>query len=1113
MRHPRGIHWGKGMTIQIWPLLQTLDAPLEAGSEETVETVLVETAPAETVPVETVPDSEPDLRQLLLILRPSLEQSHDLLSALNLPLAELAALKQPFVKLAIGILQQQRPSQQTPQQASKQVPKQVLSLSESIGLVAQAAYLDTFCETLVLPKIQEWLQQVGRVPGSATVQQQIDLLDWQLGEQDRRQVLVAFSRSRLAQAFNRILEARLEQLGIQPDAAAQIAAQIARQAEPQILPALTAVGDRVGESMPSWVAWYHEQDLSQLERHLRIDAYLEDQVASRPNELVFNESFSLKEIYVPLKAQHLTAIGEPDFDQPPIDLADWVLAQLTIGPPDQVLLVQAGFGRGKTSFCRIFADWVRQQEYPRWTPILISLPDLSVMPKDFQTLLQQAVPAMLTADPNWLTHSDTRFLFLLDGFSELHLGDSSNLEQFFQQVGRFQESCANHPAMGHRILLTGRSLMIKTLERLLPPNLLQVEILPLDAELQDRWVAQWGQLTGDDAAGLNALLESVDLPEHSLSLTSEPLMLYFLAAMHRDGELQLDSIVGASPDRAKFLLYQQIFYWALAKQRPGLLNRDLSLHETESLRRLLAEAGLWTVQMDTEAVPIASLSARLQHDDGVQTLIQEIQTKLQAHALTNALVTLYSRADQSYLRFNHNSFGKLFCSRRLHEALEDWATLMTRRRQSEPLVPVETLHWQIFDLLGYGGLTPEMTEYLMVLLNANPEVDTGYLFQRLEDFYQRWCLGQFIDAPPATLAQRARRLLEQQTERALGQRQVDVYTGLNVMIVLLQLYGYARSHEALQDRIAFYPCGRQGMPDFEPERLLRIIGYSHCISPSAFRAIVGPYLSSANLSGVSLTGANLSGVDLSSADLRSADLSGVNLRGANLSRANLIGASLDGADLSNSDLRGTNLIGANLRGADISHADLSGADLSSANLIGASLSRADLRDADLSGAYLRGASLQSATLSRAYLIGASLSGASLSNADMGQVDLSDANLHGADLSDVNLRHADLSGADLIGAYLNGATLCGAKLCNASLNSADLIGADLCGADLNSANLVGADLSDRTLSHNSVDDDEIVEVKWSEYTKWQNVRGLEAAINVPEALKQQLGLSEVPDSGN
>ncbi|MGB7441207.1 MAG: pentapeptide repeat-containing protein [Coleofasciculaceae cyanobacterium] len=61
--------------------------------------------------------------------------------------------------------------------------------------------------------------------------------------------------------------------------------------------------------------------------------------------------------------------------------------------------------------------------------------------------------------------------------------------------------------------------------------------------------------------------------------------------------------------------------------------------------------------------------------------------------------------------------------------------------------------------------------------------------------------------------------------------------------------------------------------------------------------------------------------------------------------------------------------------------------------------------------------------------------------------------------------------------------------------ADLRGADLRGADLSSAELRGADFSRADLS----------EVIWSEETKWENSLGFETAVNVPDSLKQKLGL--------
>ncbi len=71
------------------------------------------------------------------------------------------------------------------------------------------------------------------------------------------------------------------------------------------------------------------------------------------------------------------------------------------------------------------------------------------------------------------------------------------------------------------------------------------------------------------------------------------------------------------------------------------------------------------------------------------------------------------------------------------------------------------------------------------------------------------------------------------------------------------------------------------------------------------------------------------------------------------------------------------------------------------------------------------------------------------------------------------------GRFLSGAYLSGAYLSGANLSGANLSRANLSGANLSGA--------------------------FSDVKWNGNTKWENVRGLDAAVNVPAVLRQQLGM--------
>ncbi|MBW4679462.1 MAG: pentapeptide repeat-containing protein [Microcoleus vaginatus WJT46-NPBG5] len=318
----------------------------------------------------------------------------------------------------------------------------------------------------------------------------------------------------------------------------------------------------------------------------------------------------------------------------------------------------------------------------------------------------------------------------------------------------------------------------------------------------------------------------------------------------------------------------------------------------------------------------------------------------------------------------------------LRESLEKWT--QAENEGQEFNLTDEQLHWEIYDLLGVERLTPEIVEALMLLLDASDQFQPVQLFKRLEDFYLRWCDGEFIDAPAENLPQKKMRLLKEQLEpQQLGQRQVDIYAGLNVMILLLELHRYALPKARLKDEIAFYPCGQVDTEGFDNQRLLRIISYSNCFSVGVFNTIVGKFLSSANLIG---------------ADLHSTDLSEANLRGAKLIRANLSEANLIGADL----------YSANLIRADLTRAKLSRANISCPNLSRVNLSRANLYYADLFRANLTEANLIGVNLIKANLSGANLSGANLSRAKLIRAKLHyEANLSGANLSGANLRSAIL----------------------------------------------------------------------------------------------------------
>ncbi len=800
------------------------------------------------------------------------EQAGFLLAALNSPLAQVLASSVPFVNLAVGAVKFYI-------EKTKQEP----TLEECVLFVSQAAYLDSFRVLANLPENSEGLKTILEAPVSDAVRQQIKALaKLELSGQEARNVVACFHESKLAEAFNLVLAARLQQAGLYEDAAKTFAERVAWNVHRYMGEAWAVSGDALKYlGQPSFTEWQKE-----LAKYQSIDKYLEA-IQAKPLETVFAEKFTFKDIYVRLRAKPLNANGEPDKEKPSEILETWAERLLRDGDKqDRVMFVQGGPGRGKSVFCRMFADWVRANLHPIWTPILIRLRDIRTIEKNFEETLRLAVDRdFVKDDSGWLTDRNTRYLFFLDGFDELLMEGrtSGGLEDFLSQVGKFQESCKSNPEKGHRVVITGRTLSLERIDRRLPPNLERVEILPMDEDLQTQWFANWRKVTEPEKAqAFQEFLQDLRCPkrirgsEDEMGLAQEPLLLYLLAAMHRDREIKIEDFENARGVSAKILIYEKSLDWVLTKQRPEWLNRDLTELEIEGLRRILPEAGLCVVQTGGECAALKTIEARLGSDNNANALLEQARERLGENPLKNALAAFYlqparDKEKGGSVEFAHKSFGEFLCAERLKESLEDWSKPGDRRKKY--YLSNDEMDWEIYDLFGYGGLTQEIAEYLMGLLEKNIEVQDPEkvekfvrLFDRLEHFYRRWCSGEFIDATPENLPQKKMRLLKDQLKDRdvqLGVRQVDVYAGLNAAILLLELNRYANKDRGdLKGKVAFYPCGRSDSKDFDKSLLLGVIGYSQCIGVAGFVNTVGEFFSGANLRGADLRGANLRGANL-----------------------------------------------------------------------------------------------------------------------------------------------------------------------------------------------------------------------------------------------------------
>ena len=852
-------------------------------------------------------------------LKPFIENIDSLLDILNSPLGKVAGSALPFIPIATTILTY-----------IVEQTRREPTLEDSILLVGQAAYLESIRQFLKThPEIQ-----LTETSASEKVGKQIEKLgEFEWDEKEAKNALISFHHSALATECNNILVERLQESGLSENAANTITERISRNTHRYMKEAVAEVKD----SAKRLAAIYGDGWLKDLEVYKSIDQYLEDIIAKKPKDNVFDQDFTFRDIYVPLEVKAVNSDGEINKKAAPQNIEKWAKdILLDDNKKGKVLFLQGGPGRGKSVFCRMFSDWVRQELHPIYTPILILLRDINHFDSDIDNTLESAIGwDFVKTDRGWLTDRNTRFLFLLDGFDELLLerGVSNDLRDFLEQVAKFQKDATQNKERGHRVLITGRPLALYGIKGLMPNNLERVEIIPMNPTIQQQWLKKWQAIVDTDpdiaAENINSFwdfLQDNNCPESIKILAQEPLVLYLLAEMHQDKPLSIDDFKTVNSGESKVLVYQKALDFVLNKQRTkegnNLNNKVL---EPEELRSVLAEAGLCVVQSAREYASITMIENRLKEKEekAAVELIKAARKANSDQGLKNAFAAFYLKSGvvDNSVEFFHKSFGEFLCAERMAETIAEWTEKTEKRRKINYAISTQQLEWQIYDLFGYGHLTAEILEYLMALL-VQDKIDFVVLFQRLHDFYWQWCEGNFIEATEEIIPlKKAKQLQKQKIE--IGQRTVDIYTGLNVFILLLELHRYGQSHQELKQELHFYPCGQPDSDEFNRNQLLQIIGYSQCLKVNTFLEIVGQFLSGANLSDANLSDAYLSRANLSDAKLINANLINANLRSANLSDANLIRADLTAANLSDANFTSADLNDANLNAAKLINANLS----------------------------------------------------------------------------------------------------------------------------------------------------------------------------------------------
>ena len=712
-----------------------------------------------------------DLNQLA----PYFEKVEPFFKVLNDPDAQMVISGLPFVSIGIGLLR-----------IYLNLSKTEPTFESSVVLVAQLAYLQSLEAVLEQVTDTAITEKLATVSLQKLLEKQIARLDAdKLTSSEREMVTSLFRESKLAKQFSQVLTEQLQNVGLNETEAQRITDQITWGTHQYLYQAIA----EAGESIEPLAELYRTGGQQEQDRRVSIDSYLKNVIKPLPKEQVFDESdplITFNDIYVPLNVQPLTQSGKSIYSEP-INIHAWAQNILEKNifektSPRKVMFIQGDAGQGKSVFCRMFADWVRQKLKFSYIPIFIRLRSLRVVENNLTETLETC-PDLESVEfvgkEGWLKDKNTRFFIILDGFDELLLQGrtSGGLQEFLQQVSDFQER--SH----HQCLVTGRPLALQGVEQRITQNknLERVKLQPMDDPLREQWLTNWQAIFGEaEVTQFRRFLEACP-KEITNNLAREPLLIYLLGRLHREGRLTGEMFANAQQEsQAKLRIYRESVNWVLEKQRQDQ-NQRLSGLDADDLREVLQEAALCVVQSGNETAQLTMLKARFQ--DGanpVADLLKESQKttgQSDDKTLNSLLTTFYLRPGEGDKRgsveFAHKSFGEYLFAERLLAAFESWTTLEQRKKRF--LLDDRTVHGQIYDLLGFGSLSVEIVEYLFELLDES-NIKQVRLFHRLHTFYERWCEAEFFDqAPTENLPQKKFLQLKEQNISD-GLKQVDVFT-------------------------------------------------------------------------------------------------------------------------------------------------------------------------------------------------------------------------------------------------------------------------------------------------------------------------------------------------
>jgi NACHT domain/Pentapeptide repeats (8 copies) len=431
---------------------------------------------------------------------------------------------------------------------------------------------------------------------------------------------------------------------------------------------------------------------------LRYSTWLQKQV----EEPMFLEAFSLKQVYVPLRAYYNHKIDKQDAEEQEIRLGLFISRQserivvdlekeletwLSKSKKDDAIrLISGGPGSGKSSFAKMFAAKLAEKGivHVLFIPLHHFEPSEDLI--DAVGKFVQ-VDGILPHNPLDTEYRESRLLIIFDGLDELAMQGKiaeKTAQGFVREVQRKVERL-NQRETCVQILISGRELVVQTSETEFRKEGQILHVLPyfvpqhelqgyVDAKKllkQDQrqiWWHNYGAVSGNGYIGLPPELDQGNLTD----ITAQPLLNYLVALSLKRGELEFSK--GTNLNAVYADLLKAIYERGWAEHQHSAIQGI----ESEDFVRILEEIALAAWHGSGRTTTVGDIERHCDNSN-LKNLLKRFQDGFRDDSkasITRLLTAFYFRQsghDQSGDRtfeFTHKSFGEYLTARRIVQEVQ-----------------------------------------------------------------------------------------------------------------------------------------------------------------------------------------------------------------------------------------------------------------------------------------------------------------------------------------------------------------------------------------------------------------------------------------------------------